>query len=220
MPQHYKQLASGTRYFDIPGLDSGGFADPSNRTTPTTSVPSRPTTTAPSSGNFFADRNRLGNISAGRISRPGSFVSGVDVEEFGREDFDAALVDWNRVYTDAQQGIPAALELIEQFAPGGGFGAGRRQEARDLIYGGVARDSAAAVAAGQSSISSSRGLNVLAGRELATQFGNIEDARAALQIQAFSPYTQMLSNLAAVGTARPTARQYIDRVSIPQYTTF
>ncbi len=205
------QLASGTRYFDLPGLDSGGFASPSNSTTGSGLSPSaRPTPSL------------LNTVSPG-AGTPGSFRAGpgtrtgTQITEFGRADFNAALVDWNRVYTDAQQGIPAALELIEQFAPGGGFGAGRRQEARDLIQGGVARDSAAAVAAGQSSISSSRGLNVLAGRELATQFGNIEDMRAALQIQAFSPYTQMLSNLASIGVNRPTTGQFIQRISSPDF---
>lgn len=144
---------------------------------------------------------------------------GVQITEFGRGDFDAALIDWNRVYTDAQQGIPAALELIEQFAPGGSFGEGLRTTAREEIGKGVARDTASAVASGFSSRSSARGLNTLAGSEIAKQFANIDDLRAGLQIQAFSPYTQMLTNLANVGTRRPTPGQFIDRIVTPSGRT-
>lgn len=151
---------------------------------------------------------------------PGSFQVGTKTEEFGRADFSAALIDWNRVYTDAQQGIPEALALVEQFAIGGEFGAGLRTTAREEIGKGVARDTAAAVAAGASSISSARGLNVLAGRELTTAFQNIEDTRAQLQVQAFSPYTQMLANLASVGTSRPTSAGFIDRITTPVLKTF
>jgi len=135
------------------------------------------------------------------------------ITELGRPDYAQALKDWDRTYGAVQEGVEPARELSEQFAPGGGFGQGRRQEARDVIYGGVARDTATAIASGSSSISSARGLNVLGARELATQYGNIEDARAQLQVQAFTPYTQMLSNLASVGTARPTRGQYIDTVA-------
>ena len=122
---------------------------------------------------------------------------------YGKTNYNAALVDWNKVYADAKQGIPAALKLIDEFAIGGSYGQGRRTEANDLINQGVAQDSANAVAAGMSSISSSRGLNVLAGAQKATQYANIEDERARLEVQAFQPYTQMLANLAQVGTSRP-----------------
>ena len=160
--------------------------------------------------------NRARGIGTAGLSTVGR-RTGTRITEFGRGDFDAALVDWNKVYADAQEGIPAALELIEQFAPGGTFGLGLRQEAKELVRGGVARDTAAAVAAGASSISSARGLNVLAGRELSTQFANIEDLRASLQIQAFQPYTQMLSNLANIGISRPTTGQFIDRIVTPEF---
>lgn len=173
-------------------------------------------------GSSFIDRNRAANaarlgasISGG--SR-GPVQTGTKTTEFGRADFDAALIDWNKVYTDAAQGLPAALDLIEQFAPGGGFGAGLRQQATENVQAGVARDTASAVASGSSSISSARGLNVLAGSELTKQFANIEDLRAQLQIGAFSPFTQMLTNLSNVGTRRPTTAPFIDRITTPTFS--
>jgi len=164
------------------------------------------------------DTGRSGG--SGRASNPGSYITGYETQEYGRSDYEAALVDWNRVYADAQQGIPAALELIAQFAPGGGYGTGRRAEAKELIQQGVARDTASAVGAGMSSMTGSRGLNVLAGSQLATQYANIEDMRAQLQLAAFQPYTQMLTNLAQVGVARPTYKQYVSQVTTPQYETY
>ena len=117
---------------------------------------------------------------------------------------------------EVKTGLKDVRDVRKSFARGGEFGKGRRMEAKELIQQGVARDTAAAVAAGASSISSARGLNVLAGRELAKEFGNIEDVRAQLELQAFQPYTQMLSalsNLAATGVqiaaAEPTRGQFI-----------
>jgi len=155
-----------------------------------------------------------------RKSTPGSFVTGYKTTEYGKDEYDAALVDWNKVYSDAQQGIPAALELIEQFAPGGGYGAGRRAEAKELVQKGLAKDTATAVALGGSSMFASRGLNVLANRELTKQYADIEDERARLQVAAFSPYTQMLSNLAQIGTARPAYKSYVSQVQTPQYARY
>ncbi len=188
------------------------FAAPGTGGSATTTSSRTPFTTSQFANQTVGGSGIPGSVRAGPGVRKGTTIS-----EFGRSDFDAALIDWNRVYTDAQQGIPAALELIEQFAPGGDFGLGRRQEAREVIGEGVARDTAAGVASGLSSTSSARGLNVLAGRELSTAFANIEDQRAQLQIQAFSPYTQMLSNLASIGTSRPTAAQFIDRIATPAF---
>ncbi len=203
-----------------PYVPTSTLANPQNRTTSAGAgaVPA-PTSGFSSPINPFQGQTRFGSGVPGSFKPGPGTRTGTRISVFGRKDFDAALVDWNRVYQDAQQGIPAALELIEQFAPGGGFGTGRRREARELIGQGVARDTAASVASGLSSTSAARGLNVLAGRELATQFGNIEDMRAQLQIAAFSPYTQMLSNLAQVGTARPTAGQFIERIATPTFGT-
>lgn len=202
-------LGSGTPFF--------GFTSP-NQSGPVASGGSGNFAPAPPSGSSSGGRSfGGGGGGGGRITFRAPVVTGQQTSEFGRADFDAALIDWNRVYTDAQQGIPRALELIDQFAPGGGFGEGLRTTVREEVGKGVARDTASAVAAGASSISSARGLNVLAGREIATQFANIEDMRAQLQIGAFSPYTQMLSNLAQVGVSRPTSGQFIDRITTNIY---
>jgi hypothetical protein len=159
-------------------------------------------------------RNRLNRYFGTGIARQGvAQQDRTNITELGRPDYARALKDWDRVYGAVEAGVEPAKELSEQFAPGGGYGLGRRQETRDLIYGGVARDTATAIASGSSSISSARGLNTLGARELATEYGNIEDSRAQLQVQAFTPYTQMLSNLASVGTSRPTKSQYISTVT-------
>lgn len=206
--------------FDSPPID---FASPQNRTTPDNfATPSFGQDVFGGSSIFDNNRARenvrlRAAVSGGGGAR-GPVQTGTKTTEFGRADFDAALIDWNRVYTEAAQGLPAALELIDQFAPGGGFGAGLRQEATELVEGGVARDTASAVASGASSISSARGLSVLAGSELSKRFANIEDLRAQLQIGAFSPFTQMLSNLASVGTRRPTTGQFIERITTPTFS--
>lgn len=177
-----------------------------------------PSVTNPLTGFSTGPNQFRGQTAGGSVSSvsPGPAArQGVQISEFGRGDFDAALVDWNRVYQDAQQGIPQALELIKRFAPGGDFGLGQRQEASQLIGEGVARDTAAAVASGLSSTSSARGLNVLAGRERATAFANIADQAAQLELGATSLYQQMLSTLAQVGTSRPTPGQFISRITTP-----
>lgn len=232
MAKKYGTLASGTPFTELPGLESGGFGYLS---TVRGSAPS--SSAGRSYGSLFnqpslydrsmaqnAARN-IGGRAAGPAVQPttttttGTSRTSTQIKEFGRADFSAAVIDWNRVYTEAKQGLPAALALIDQFKQGGGFGAGLRQEATELVEGGVARDTAAAVASGMSSLVSSRGLNVLAGSELTKQFANIEDLRAQLQTSAFGPYVAMLSNLAAVGTARPTPAPFIERIPTDVVTT-
>lgn len=161
---------------------------------------------------FTTQAGPTGGLRAGPGERTGTRVT-----EFGKADFQSAVIDWEKVFSAAEKGLPQAQDLIDQFAPGGSFGAGRKREARELIGQGVARDTAAAVASGTSSMSSARGLNVLAGRELATQFGNIEDATAQLQLQAFQPYTQMIASLAGLASARPARRQFVDIVQTPLF---
>ncbi len=147
--------------------------------------------------------------------------------EFGQKDFEAALARFEtragrfgdlitETLPEVKAGLSEAKGLRSQFRVGGTFGEGRRQTATEEIQKGLARDTAAAVAAGASSISSARGLNVLAGRERAIEFANIDDIRAQFELQAFQPYVQMLSalsNLASAGVqiagAEPTRREFI-----------
>lgn len=157
--------------------------------------------------------SQIGKTSGGRGGGFDPVLRGTQITEFGTGDFDASLVDWNAVFNEAQKGSQAAFALIDQFAPGGGFGTGLRQEATELVQGGVAADSAAAVRSGSSSISSARGINTLAGSELSKQFANIEDLRAGLQVQSFSPFTQMLSNLTSLISVRPTEGRDVQRIT-------
>ncbi len=153
-----------------------------------------------------------------RATSPTSFrQTGTKTTEFGRGDFDAALIDWEKVLAEARQGIPAARDLINQFGIGGSFGEGRRSESRRLIGEGVGRDTATAVALGASSTFAARGLNTLAGAQLAEAFSNIDDERARLEIASFSPYTAMINTLANIGINRPTPSQFIDRITTPTF---
>jgi len=118
--------------------------------------------------------------------------------------------------TGVKSGLGDAKALTTSFAPGGSYGKGQKMTSRELIQEGVARDTAGAVASGMSSTLSARGINVLAGREIGKAYANIEDERARLQLQSFTPYTQMLaslSNLASAGTniiqAMPKRAQYV-----------
>jgi hypothetical protein len=196
---------------------SGPSASSLGRTTSPTSAPtpnagfSQPRST----GLSFNQQRALQASSQGP---PIPRQRGTQITEFGRADFDAALVDWNRVYNEASRGLPQALELIERFSPGGGFGEGLREESRELIGQGVARDTATAVATGGSSMSAARGLNTLAGRETAKAFAGISDTAAQLELGATSLYQQMLNSIASVGTARPTSGQFISRITTPDFS--
>lgn len=204
----FGSLVAGDRFaqFDPGGAPRGGDST-------TTAAPNagfaRPTSSLMRSG-----PSAVG--SGGGSSRP--FQIGTKTTEFGRPEFNAALIDWNAVFNEAQKGSDAAFALIDQFAPGGGFGAGLRQEATEQVQGGVARDTASAVASGSSSISSARGINTLAGSELSKRFANIEDTRAGLQLQSLSPFSQMLSNLTSLISVRPNAARDIERITTPEFS--
>ena len=148
---------------------------------------------------------------------PGTRI-GTNIQELGKGDLRRALVDWNKVFQQAEQGIPEAKALIDQFRPGGDFGAGLRQESREAIQQGVAQDTAQAVAAGSSSVSSARGINTLAGSEFGKSVANIEDLRATLQVQSFTPYTQLLNNLSSLISARPSRKGFVDTITTPEFT--
>ena len=167
----------------------------------------------------FIDRNKMKQLQGGNSGssyNPAPYITGYGTTEYGRADYDAALANYKSVYGDIKVDKAKVEALAAQFARGGSYGTGRRQEARDVVGQGVARDTASAVASGMSSMSSSRGLNTLAGRELSTLYGNIDDTRAQLELQAtgmMTPYTQMLASL-----QYPTASSYIDRITTPKYS--
>ena len=125
-------LKSGTPFI--------GFDQPAGATTAGGGGGSSGSAPAQSFGSSFFEplpKNRFAGQTSGgsptSVSPGPTAKRGVQITEFGRADFDAALIDWNRVYTEAQEGKQAALDLIDQFAPGGGFGTGLRQEAREEI---------------------------------------------------------------------------------------
>lgn len=209
----------GTTQFIVPGFPQDNTGAPSSGfSAPATSGGSFSDalfSSGPSLISQARTRTAARNVSVRGGSRGGQ--TGTRITEFGRKDFNAALIDWEKVFNQAQQGLPEAFDLIEQFLPGGGFGAGLRQEATEQVRGGLARDLASQFASGASSISSARGVNVLAGSELTKQFANIEDLRAQLQIGSFSPFVQLLTNLSNVGLSRPTTGQFIDRIVTPEF---
>ena len=115
-----------------------------------------------------------------------------------------------------QEAIGEAKGLTDYYKPGGGYGAGRKKEAAQTVRGGLARDLGQQVQSGMSSQFAARGANTLASSELAKLYGNIEDTRNALLMQAFTPYAQMiqtLGNLSSAGAnvleAAPTRSKYI-----------
>lgn len=103
--------------------------------------------------------------------------------------------------TDVREGIGEAKGLRDYYRPGGGYGGGLREEAREEVGKGVARSSVQSVQSGMSSMFGSRGINVLAGAELSKLYKNIEDTRNQLLIQAFQPYAQMIQTLGQLATS-------------------
>ena len=93
---------------------------------------------------------------------------------------------------------PSSKEAMEYFRVGGGYGQGQKIQAKNLIQQGVARDTIGGVNTGMSSMSTARGLQTRAKSALATQYGNIEDTRAQLGLQANSAYISMMNSLSSM----------------------
>lgn len=117
---------------------------------------------------------------------------------------------------DVREGITAAKGLQDYYQPGGGYGGGLRQEAKETVQGGLAKSLGYSVASGMSSQFGARGVSVLAGAELSKLYKNIEDTRAQLLTQAFAPYAQMIQTLgqlagtgAQLASAAPKRGQYV-----------
>ncbi len=102
---------------------------------------------------------------------------------------------------DVREAATSAKGLRDYYQPGGGYGEGLREEAKEEVGKGVARTSGQMVASGMSSLFGSRGVNVLAGAELSKLYKNIEDTRNQLLMQAFTPYAQMIQTLGQLAGA-------------------
>ena len=149
--------------------------------------------------------------------------------QYGEKEYERAYQDWQEGtsrYSDlirqtmpqVSQAATEARGLTDYYRPGGGYGGGLRQEARETVGQGVAQASTQMVGSGMSSMFGSRGINVLAGAELSKLYKNIEDTRAQLLSQAFTPYAQMIQTLgnltgssAQLATSQPTRNSYVSQ---------
>ena len=147
--------------------------------------------------------------------------------QYGEKEYERAYQDWQEGtsrYSDlirqtmpqVSQAATEARGLTDYYKPGGGYGGGLRQEAKEEVGKGVARTSGQMVASGMSSMFGSRGINVLAGAELSKLYKNIEDTRAQLLTQAFTPYAQMIQTLgnlagssAQLASSQPKRGSYV-----------
>jgi hypothetical protein len=143
------------------------------------------------------------------------------VTEYGRPEFEQALQDWRTRYGDYSSMLggvtPQLQQMMGYYAPGGGYGAGLREEATETVRGGVSRDLSSMVAGGMSSQFGARGTQTRASSELSKMYKNIEDTRNQLWMQAVQPYAQMMQTMAAFEQSRPTYAQYVRPVTTSQY---
>ena len=122
-----------------------------------------------------------------------------------------AMQDWAKMaYQPGMQMLgevaPRLGQMMDYYQPGGGYGLGRRTEAREAVEGGVARDLGSMVASGMSSQFGARGTQMRAGSELSKLYKNIEDTRSQLWQQSTVPYAQMMGQISNLARSRPTYR--------------
>jgi len=131
---------------------------------------------------------------------------------YGHPQYQEAMEDWKRTYGDystmMSQVTPGLQNMMSYYQPGGGYGEGLRQEARETVQGGLAKDLGSMVATGMSSQFGARGANTRAASELSKLYKNIEDTRSQLWQQSTTPYAQIMSQMANVMQSRPTYGQY------------
>lgn len=131
---------------------------------------------------------------------------------YGYPQYARAEEDWRKIFGDystMMRGVtPTLQQTLGYYAPGGQYGRGLRQEAQETVKGGLARDLASMVSTGMSSQFGARGAQTRAGSELSKLYKNIEDTRAQLQMQAITPYAQIMSQMAEMMRARPAFGQY------------
>lgn len=139
----------------------------------------------------------------------------------GEKEYQNALGDWKGAYGTysnlMKEASPKLQEMTDYYKPGGGYGQGLRQEAKETVQGGVNKDLSSMVATGMSSQAGSKGLQTLAGSELGKMYKNIEDTRNQLWQQSITPYAQMMTSLAQFQTSRPS---YGESIKTPGTTKF
>ena len=118
------------------------------------------------------------------------------------------------------EAAPKLKEMTDYYKPGGGYGQGQRQEAKETVQGGVNKDLSQMVSTGMSSMSGYKGLQTLAGSELGKMYKNIEDTRNQLWQQSITPYAQMMTSLSQMTAARPTYGEYVKTPGTTKYQTF
>jgi hypothetical protein len=141
---------------------------------------------------------------------------------YGYPQYQGALEDWQKAYGTYSKllgGVtPQLSQMMKYYQPGGGYGQGMRQEAKETVQVGTAQDLASMVASGMASQFGTRGVQTRAGAELSKLYKNIEDTRAQLQMQAVTPYAQIMSQMANMMGARPTYGQYFQLGRAPSVT--
>lgn len=143
---------------------------------------------------------------------------------YGADWYKGSMMDWSKMIYKPYQAMmkqvtPALGETMKYYRPGGGYGAGQRMEAEEQVYGGLSKDLASMVATGMGSQFVSRGLRTGAGAELSKLYKNIEDTRAQLEMQSFTPYAQIMSQMANLFQTRPTSKQFVTPFHIPSQVT-
>jgi hypothetical protein len=148
-------------------------------------------------------------------------LAGEKTQVYGDPQYNQALADYKKNYgTYSQlmsQAAPQLQAMTDYYKPGGGYGEGQRQEAKETVQGGVNKDLSQMVASGMSSQAGSKGLETLAGTELGKMYKNIEDTRNQLWQQSITPYAQMMTSLAQMQQARPNYSQYVRPVTTGVY---
>lgn len=146
---------------------------------------------------------------------------GQKTTEYGKPEYQEATKKWGEMYGTysglMKETQPASKEMMDYYKPGGGYGEGRRQEAKETTQAGVSQDLAGMVATGMSSSAGARGLQTLAGTQLGKMYKDIEDTRNQLWQQAMTPYAQMMTSLSQFAQSMPTYGQYVSPVTTTEY---
>ena len=131
---------------------------------------------------------------------------------YGKPQYEEAVGDWRKMmgnYAQMMGGVTPKLgKMMDYYKPGGGYGAGRREEAKETVQSGMARDLGSMVSTGMSSQFGARGTGTRASSELSKLYKNIEDTRSQLWQQSVQPYAQIMQQMAQMQAVRPTYGQY------------
>ncbi len=133
--------------------------------------------------------------------------------QYGKEEYQQAVSDWSKAYGTYSSLLsetqPVLKSAIDYYSPGGGYGEGQREEAKELVQQGVNKDLSTMVSTGMSSQAGTKGLQTLANTQLGKMYKQIEDTRAELLTQSITPYSQLMESISNMMQSRPTYRQYV-----------